>query len=64
MTKRKRETGFNPLLDGEDFDSMDFGDHGLSDGDRIVDRVTMSEWEYPDLFEQPPVGGLQKSTPP
>ena len=41
---------YNPIIDGENFDELDFGDNGSDDGDRIIDRVTIDELEYPELF--------------
>jgi len=42
---------YNPLIDGENFDEIDLGDNGsLMESDRIIDRVTIDEFEYSELF--------------
>lgn len=41
---------YNPLLDGENFDEIDLGDNGGSDTDRLIDRVTMGDMEFAELF--------------
>lgn len=41
---------YNPVLDGENFDDIDLGDNGDPEADRIIDRVTISEMEFPELF--------------
>uniref|UniRef100_A0A6M3IM06 Uncharacterized protein n=1 Tax=viral metagenome TaxID=1070528 RepID=A0A6M3IM06_9ZZZZ len=42
---------YNPLIDGEVFDEIDLGDNGsLMESDRIIDRVTIDELEYSELF--------------
>jgi len=41
---------YNPLLDGENFDEIDLGDNGGPDTERMIDRVTISDTEFPELF--------------
>jgi len=42
---------YNQLIDGENFDEIDLGDNGsLMESDRIIDRVTIDDLEYSELF--------------
>ena len=43
---------YNPLLDGENQDEIDLGDNGGPETERLIDRVTISDMEFPELFGQ------------